>query len=111
MKVCIPMTSEGRAGAGWGRAPRVGLATITDGEIADWQEVDVRWDVLHDEGTDGQHHARVARFLREHEVSLVVVGQMGPGMARMLATMGIRTAPGTGEDARAAVLAAVRSLA
>jgi predicted Fe-Mo cluster-binding NifX family protein len=105
------MASDGSLINGWGRAPRVAVATVTDGTIDRWQELDVRWDVLHDEGTGGQHHARIARFLREHDIALVVVGHMGEGMVRMLATMGIGTTPATGTDPRAAVLMAVSAAA
>jgi predicted Fe-Mo cluster-binding NifX family protein len=106
MIVCTTVTSDGQTGGGWGRASRVAVATTSGGEIVDWQEFDVRWDVLHDENTEGAHHARVARFLIDHHVDVVVAGHMGPGMVRMLATMGIRTSLGAQGDARAGVLAA-----
>src|SRR5665648_1233185 len=81
-------------------------STSTSGQIIDWQELDVGWDSLHDEGTEGAHHARVARFLIDHHVDVVVAEHMGPGMTRMLTTMGIRISLGAFGDARAAVLTA-----
>ena len=110
MIVCIPVTSDGQTGGGWGRAHRVALATEMAGQIADWHEIDVGWDTAHDEGTEGAHHARIARFLIDHHVDAVVAGHMGPPMARMLDTMGIRTSLGADGDARAAVLAALSAL-
>lgn len=107
MIVCIPVTPEGGVGHGWGRAARVALAEVADGEVRSWDEVDVRWDLAHDEGTEGSHHARVARFVRERGVELVVAEHMGPPMAHMLGKLGIRTALGAEGSAREAVLRAV----
>ena len=109
MTTCIPVTTEGTVAHGWGRAPRVALAQVSDGRIESWTEEDVRWDVLHDEGTEGSHHARIARFLLDHDVSVVVAEHMGPGMSRMLSTIGIRAVLGAEGDARAAVSAAHQS--
>jgi predicted Fe-Mo cluster-binding NifX family protein len=108
MIVAIPVTEDARTAPGWGRAGRVAVATSSDVAVTDWQEYEVGWDVAHDEGTDGAHHARVAHFLIDHLVEIVVADHMGAGMSRMLATMGIRTALGAHGDARADVLAAVR---
>lgn len=106
MICCIPVTEDGRVGGGWGRAHRVALATVVDGAVLAWDEIEVGWDTAHDEGTEGSHHARVARFVREHHVELVVASHMGPPMATMLGKLGIRTVQGVAGDARAAVLAA-----
>ncbi|MHB1063335.1 MAG: NifB/NifX family molybdenum-iron cluster-binding protein [Georgenia sp.] len=108
MTVIVPVTTEGRTGHSWGKAPRVAVATVSAGTITAWQETDVRWDASHDEGTEGSHHARIARFLKDHDVDTVLAHHMGPGMQRMLATMEITVRPvAAGADARAAVLAAV----
>ena len=107
MILCIPVTDDGSTAPGWGRTHRMAVAsTSTSGQIIDWQELDVGWDSLHDEGTEGAHHARVARFLIDHHVDVVVAEHMGPGMTRMLTTMGIRISLGAFGDARAAVLTA-----
>lgn len=89
-----------QVGAGWGKAPRVAVATVEGGTVTSWEEHEVRWDLAHDEGTEGSHHARIVRFLREHGVEVVVTGHMGPPMARMLTTMGIRAVTGVAGDAR-----------
>jgi predicted Fe-Mo cluster-binding NifX family protein len=111
MILCIPVTPDGLTAPGWGRARRVAKVSASDGEITDWQEFNVGWDALHDEGTEGAHHARVARFLIDHNVEVVVAEHMGEGMTRMLTTMGIRTALGAHGDARTAVLAAAEDVA
>ncbi|MBI3750705.1 MAG: hypothetical protein HY263_03475 [Chloroflexi bacterium] len=106
MIVAIALSPNGTAGQGWGRAPRVAIARVEGGRIEAWAEHDIRWDVLHDEGSEGGHHARIARFLKEFGVELVVAGHMGPPMVQMLARMNIATRLGVDGDARAAVAAA-----
>ena len=107
MIACVPVDGQGQTTPGWGRSHRVAVASTSDGAVTDWQEIDVGWDTLHDEGTEGAHHARVARFLIDQKVELVVAEHMGDPMVRMLGTMGIATSLGVHGDARAALLAAV----
>lgn len=105
MKVCIPVTADGQVDPRWGRADRVAVADIADGHIRDWQEFAVGWGSLHDEGTEGAHHARVARFLRDNQVQAIAVHHIGPGMQRMLGSMAIAVVTGLSGDARTAALA------
>ena len=109
MRVCVPVTAQGQVDPRWGRADRVAVAHVEDGEIAGWQEHDVGWSRLHGERSEGAHHARIARFLREHEVETVAAHHVGPGMQRMLATMEVRLVTDLAGDARAAVRAAATS--
>ena len=109
MILCAPVTMDGRIDHGWGRARRVAVVTVEDQQITGWEQVEVGWDALHDQSAEGAHHARVARFLIDHHVEVVVADHMGPGMARMLTTMGLRMALQASGDARDAILAAVRS--
>ena len=106
MKVCVPVTSAGQVDPRWGRAERIAVAEVTGGEITSWQEHEVGWGSLHDQGTEGSHHARIARFLRDNQIEAVAVSHVGAGMERMLGTMGIRIVFGLGGDARAAARAA-----
>lgn len=106
MIVCVPVGADGQVGGSWGRAPRVAIAQLDGGSIAAWDEHDVAWDALHDVGTEGGHHARVARFLQEHGVDVVVAGHMGPPMQQMLARMRIMARLGAAGDARVAALGA-----
>ena len=105
MVVCIPAMPDGTIGPSWGRAARVTLVRVEDGVITAVDEHEVGWDVLHDAGTEGGHHARIARFLTDHAVDVVVADHMGPPMVRMLGEMGIRTWLGAGGDLRAAAIA------
>ncbi|NNN08543.1 MAG: hypothetical protein HKL85_05040 [Acidimicrobiaceae bacterium] len=105
MIFCVPVTSDGQVDPRWGRAQRIAVAQVTNGTIDEWQEVEVSWDRLHDEGTPAQHHARVARFLLQNHVEGVVVNHVGEGMVRMLSTMKLPLFLDASGDARAAVLA------
>lgn len=89
MIVCAPVTEDGSIDPRWGRADRVAVADVSNGSIVGWREFDVGWGRLHDSGPEGAHHARVAGFLREHGVQVVVANHMGPPMAHMLEKMGI----------------------
>jgi predicted Fe-Mo cluster-binding NifX family protein len=105
--VCVPVTVDGLIDPRWGRASRVAIAEVTGHQIAQWHEYEVGWDTLHDAGSEGTHHARVARFLQDQNVEAVVANHMGPPMAHMLDQMGLRVYFGAHGDARKAVLAAV----
>jgi predicted Fe-Mo cluster-binding NifX family protein len=107
--IAIPVDATDQVAHGWGRAPRVALATVVDGAITGWQVHDVGWDVAHDEGTEGAHHARVVRFLRDNDVEMVVAEHMGDGMVRTLGTMQLPVVLGAQGDARASVLGALEA--
>lgn len=103
MIVCAPVTMDGNIDPRWGRADWVAIADVQGGEIKTWREVEVSWSRLHDEGTDGSHHARVVKFLKENGVEVVVVNHMGDGMTRMLKTMEIPVHLDASGDARLAI--------
>ena len=103
MIVCIPVMANGAVDPRWGRAQRVAIARLNGAAIESWDEFDVGWGTAHETGPEGQHHARVARFLQEHGVQTVVADHMGDGMAQMLAKMGITVRLGAAGQARDAV--------
>ena len=107
MIIAIPVDAADQVAHGWGRAPRIALATVADAAITGWQVHDVGWDVAHDEGTEGSHHARVVRFLKDNAVEMVVAEHMGDGMVRILGSMHLPVVLGAAGDARASVLAAL----
>jgi predicted Fe-Mo cluster-binding NifX family protein len=107
MNLCVPVTQDSQIDPRWGRADRVAVASLIDGRIGDWQEFEVGWGALHDSGGEGEHHARIARFLREHDVSVVIAGHMGPPMQHMLAKMGIAVHLGAAGAAQEATRRAV----
>ena len=107
MIVCVPIASGGLVDPRWGRADWIAVTDVIDGKIENWQEIEVSWSRLHDEGTPARHHARVARFLLENHVDSVVAHHVGDGMVQMLNTMGLPLHLGATGDARTAVLAAI----
>jgi predicted Fe-Mo cluster-binding NifX family protein len=107
--VAAAVEPDGSVGHSWGKARSVVVATVEADEVADWRPYEVCWDLLHDEGTSGAHHARVVTFLRTHGVGMVLVDHVGDGMRRMLTSMGVDLCEDIRGDARAAMCAAVRS--
>jgi len=105
--VCVPVTVDGSIDPRWGRADRVAIAQVTEQGVGGWQEFDVGWNTLHDAGTEGSHHARIARFLLDNRVEAVVANHMGPPMANMLDRMGLKVRLGATGDAREAAMGAI----
>lgn len=102
MILCVPVMPTGEIDPRWGRAARVAVVEVRDGQLLRWEEHDVGWDRLHDVGGEGGHHARVARFLQRHRVEVVVAHHMGPPMAEMLERMGLEVRLGvTGDPGQA----------
>ena len=104
MIVCVPVTATGEIDPRWGRAARVAVVEVRDGDLIRWEEVEVAWDELHDAGTEGGHHARVARFLQDQRVEVVVAHHMGGPMVQMLDRMGLEVRLGASGDAGQAIL-------
>ncbi|MHB1251357.1 MAG: NifB/NifX family molybdenum-iron cluster-binding protein [Acidimicrobiales bacterium] len=108
MILCVPVTPDDVVDPRWGRADRIAVAEVVDGHITSWQEIDVSWSRLHDEGSPARHHARVARFLKDHQIQTVVANHVGEGMLRMVGTMGLDLKLDATGDARAAVMNAAQ---
>ena len=102
--VCAPVSADGTIDSSFGRARRIAVARVEDGTVTDLQDELVAWDEVHDTGTEGGHHARVARFLRDHAVDVVLARHLGPDMAHMLERMGITVRLGAAGDVRASAL-------
>lgn len=103
MIVCVPVNSDSTIDPRWGRADRIAVAEVLAGDIVAWQEIEVLWSERHDQGTEGAHHARVVRFLRDNCVGVVLAGNIGDPMLRTLKKMGLQVHLGVAGDARAAV--------
>lgn len=94
-------------GGGLGRARTMAVAHVADGQVTGWSEHEVGWDALHGQGPEGSHHARIVRFVREHGVTVVVTGHLGPPMHNTLTKLGCKVVTDLAGDARAAAVAAV----
>ncbi len=86
---CLTVLPDGAVGGGWGKANTVAIARVSAGIVDSVEIINVGWQALHDEGTEGGHHARIVRFLREHDVTDVATGHMGEGMRNTLTKLGV----------------------
>lgn len=102
--VAVNLVGE-NVGAGLGRAHWMAIATVSGDDITSWDEYEVAWDIWHDQGAEGTHHARIVRFLREHGVQAVVTGHAGPPMINTMLKLGVLPLLGATGPARSAVIA------
>ena len=70
------------------------VADVSHGRISAWEESDVGWDRLPDESPHDVHHARMAGFLHDHGVNVVVVDHIGSCLGSALFTLDIAVHPG-----------------
>jgi predicted Fe-Mo cluster-binding NifX family protein len=101
--VCVPITDDEQVGPSWGKASAVAIATVDKGTLESWRTESVGWDVSHDEGTPGSHHARVARFIQDNDITTVLAFHMGEPMQNMLTKLGVDVQQGAAGNARIAV--------
>lgn len=104
--LCVPITDDEQVGTSWGKASAVAIAAVDNGTIESWRTEAVNWDVSHDQGTPGSHHARVARFVQDNAVTTVLAFHMGAPMQNMLTKLGVDVQQGVSGDARLAVTSA-----
>jgi predicted Fe-Mo cluster-binding NifX family protein len=109
MVVCVAVTGDGMVAHRWARAERVALADVTPAGIGSWREIDVDWGRLRETGTEGSHHARVARFIRENHVEAVAARHIGADMEHMLGKLGVAVRLGASGNARQAALHAAEN--
>ena len=96
-------------GGGLGRARTMAVATLnTADEITEWQEFQVGWDILHEQGPHGSLHAQIVGFMRDHDIAAVVSGHMGPPMVNTMMKLGVLPLSAAGEARSAARDAAKR---
>lgn len=90
MILSVPVGDNGQVGGHFGRAHVMAVARVEEGELVEWHEHVVEWDVLHDQAAShGQHHARIVRFLTEHQIERVLFSGMGQGMVNTITKMGL----------------------
>lgn len=107
MKLTVPVAEDGQIDPRFGKAVRMGVGSVTDeGELQDWQIHEVGWDVLHDQGEHGQHHARIVRFLKDNGIDRVIFAHMGQPMMHTINKMGLLLIEAPIMDAKDAVVQA-----
>jgi predicted Fe-Mo cluster-binding NifX family protein len=110
MLICVAVADEGLMDPRWGRAERTAVAEVEGDTICGWEEFAVSWGTLRQSSSERAHHARVARFLRQHRIELVVARHMGEDMRDMITGMGITVRLGATCEARQAVVMAWQSV-
>ena len=106
MIIAVPVTDDEQVDPRWGKARNVAVAKVEDGAIRSWEVFPVGWDVLHDQGEHGTHHARIVTFLRNNNVDGVVINHAGTPMMNTMAKMGLAIAVDAAGPARHAALRA-----
>jgi len=101
MTVCLPLTPDGHIGPLWARARRVAVAQVEGDAITDWKEVEVGWDLLPELGVGAGQRTRIARFVREQGVQVVLAPRMSSDIQALLSKMGVRVRLGVRGDAHA----------
>lgn len=108
--VAVPVTEDDGIERRFGKAPRMAVAKVCADGLADWNVIDVNWDVLHDQSEHGEHHARIVKFMRDNEVERVLFSHMGAPMLNTLNKLGLALIqvddPMAFEDAKQAAVAA-----
>lgn len=102
--VFVPVNADQSVCPHFGKAHYAATCRVVDGRIEDWQEHVVDWDTLHDSG-EGNHHARIVRFMRENGITHVIGGGMGEPMQNTLTKLGLELRLGIAGDAREAAAA------
>jgi predicted Fe-Mo cluster-binding NifX family protein len=105
MVVCVPVIYGSMVDPRWGRADQVAIAEVDGDAVVNWEELDVSWGTVRNAGSERAHHARMARFIKEHHVDTVVAHHMGDDMLGILGRMGVTVHLGASGDARQAVMA------
>lgn len=90
MIIAIPVLEDGTVDPRWGKAHTVALAQVEKDQLIGWSDIEVNWDVLHDEApSEGSHHARVVRFLQDNNVEAVILNHAGAPMMNTMQKMGL----------------------
>lgn len=106
MIIAVPVTPLGMVDPRWGKAHDVVIAHVDGEEIVSWEQHEVCWDDLHDQGEHGAHHARIVRFLRDQRVEAVVINHCGAPMMNTMDKMGLVIVVDAEGEAREVVLRA-----
>ncbi|TCS83687.1 NifB/NifX family molybdenum-iron cluster-binding protein [Tepidibacillus fermentans] len=119
MKVAVAVLPNGKVNTHFGRANKLALATIENGQITKWEEVAVPFaethgnhDHHHDHDHEHHHHAPghhegIKNWLVDHEVDMVLLDHAGPGMQKVMSETDIKIVVGAKGNAKEAVQALI----
>ncbi|WP_339063671.1 NifB/NifX family molybdenum-iron cluster-binding protein [Tepidibacillus marianensis] len=121
MKVAVAVLPNGMVNAHFGRANKLALATIENGQISNWEEIEVPFAETHgdhDHGHDHNHdhhdhhhapdhHEGIKNLLVEQEVDMVLLDHAGPGMQKVINETTIKIVVGAKGNAREVVQAVI----
>lgn len=133
MKLALAVLPNGRINPHFGRAKKVAVATVENGRIVAWEEVEAAFAEHHPgshhehgahhhdvqtaqgegrvrSGEWSKHQTAIKDFLVQHGVDVLILEHAGPGIARVLEETDIRVVTGARGDAREAVGHVVRFL-
>lgn len=106
LRLCAPLAEDGTINGRWCQSNRVAVADVREARITAWQEFDVGWERLHDEGPHEAHHDRMAAFLRDRGVNVIVVDHIGTCLRATLLKLDIAVHPGARGPADSAMVTA-----
>lgn len=107
MKIATPVLPNGMVNAHFGRAKRIAIADVENGQITEWKEIDVPFAEEHDHHNGHHHdhgnhdhhhhhhghHESMKNFMIENGVDIVLVEHAGPGMVRVFNDTDIKLIP------------------
>lgn len=125
VKVAIAVLPNGMINAHFGRANKLAVATIENGQITKWEEVDVPFaethgdhdhhdhDHDHDHGHEHHHHHApghhegIKNVLVQSGVDMVLLDHAGPGMQKVMNETDIKIVVGAKGNARESIQALI----
>lgn len=90
MVICATLVGPNQVGGGLGRTDRVVIARVRTDAEPKIEEHEVGWGSRYAQGAASEHHNEIARFLKDHEVEMVVTGQAAKELEQILGDMRIR---------------------
>jgi len=121
VKVAVAVLPNGMVNAHFGRANKLALATVENGQISKWEEVEVPFAESHgdhDHHHDHDHHDHehhhapdhhegIKNFLVEQGVDMVLLDHAGPGMQKVMNETDIKIVVGAKGNAKEVVQAVI----
>ena len=102
-RVCVPLDTEGTIRGRLGQAHVAVTCRLTDQGVTEWTEHAVDWDNNYGVTVYGVHHPRVIKFLKKHDIDLVVGDEVCDTTKQTLSVLGIEVRDNVTRDPRQAL--------